>query len=154
MRGQISFHTLHFAELMNVAMHAYTQWCALPAQTLDWPGICRSSARSRASSPLRKDNNSLGTFNLNIFLETKPIQHQGKVKKEKDHAAHDGKSNSKTENDDWMKRQVGHEAALQAVVNTETSCWFRSCQEMSVFSWISNWTRLLCWLLILVQQEL
>lgn len=95
-RRQISFLTLQFAQHMNLAMHVYTQSHVHAVRSRTDLGFAGSSARNRTSCPLR-ENDPLGIFNLNIILETKLMQYQGKVKKEKDHTAHHGKSDSKTE---------------------------------------------------------
>lgn len=69
------------------------------ARTRPWidQAFAGSSGRNRGSCPLWKSKNSLGIFYLKIVLRSKPTQCQAKVKKEKVHTAHDGKSDSETE---------------------------------------------------------
>lgn len=79
-------------------MHTHSDAYCCEIQDRPWiDQAFAGSARNRTSCPLKKNNNLLGIFYFNIFLETKPIQYQAKVKKEKDQTAHDGKCDSKTE---------------------------------------------------------
>lgn len=95
--GGKSLFTLHFAhEFGNACTHTVIFTAARSRTDLGLIRHLQDLLLNRTSCPLRKINNSLGIFNLNI-LENKPIKYQGKVKKEKAHTTQDGKPDSKTE---------------------------------------------------------